>query len=102
MGLLKWLTKPVYVVLCGTTGSDTALAYQPDYYLLAAQTRGSLHTLEDDLNPSAVSPTQTLRVGTHFYRYRASRKQFKLTPYTHRPKRYLGFVCCSYVNLSQL
>ncbi len=92
MSLLKQLTKPVHVVLCGTTGSDTALAYQPDYYQLAQQTQGSIHTLEDDLNPATVSATQTLRVGSRYYRYSTRRKQFKLTPYAHRPRRFLKFI----------
>ncbi|GAB3767633.1 hypothetical protein GCM10028818_00810 [Spirosoma horti] len=92
MGLLKRLTKPVHVVLCGTTGSDTARAYQPDYYQLAEQTHGSIHTLEDDLNPATVSATQTVRVGTRYYRYSPRRKQFKLTPYDHRPRRFLKFI----------
>ncbi|AKD55687.1 hypothetical protein [Spirosoma radiotolerans] len=92
MPLLNRLTKPVHVVLCGTTGSDTARAYQPDYYQLAEQTHGSIHTLEDDLNPATVSPTQTVRVGTRYYRYSPRRKQFKLTPYDHRPRRFLKFV----------
>lgn len=92
MSLLNRLTKPVHVVLCGTTGSDTALAYQPDYYQIAKQTRGSIHMLEDDLNPATVSATQTVRVGTRYYRYSSRRKQFKLTPYDHRPRRFLKFI----------
>lgn len=92
MHLLNRLIKPVHVVLCGTTGSDTAIAYQPDYYQIAEQTHGSLHTLEDDVSLNAIPATQTLRVGTHFYRYSIRRKQFKLTPYDHRPRRFLGFI----------
>ncbi len=92
MNLLKNVKKPVHVVLCGTTGSTTSLAFQPDYYTIATQTRGSLHTLEDDLNPADITPATTLRVGPRYYRYIARKKQFKLTSFDHRPKRFLKFI----------
>lgn len=92
LALLNKVRKPVHVVLCGTTGSDTALAFQPDYYAIASRTRGSLHTLEDDLNPDRISQITTLRVGPHYYRYSVRRKQFKLTPFDHRPKRLLKLI----------
>ncbi|MCX6218685.1 hypothetical protein [Spirosoma sp.] len=92
MNLLKSVKKPVHVILCGTTGGDTTQAFQPAYYTIANQTNGSLHTLEDDLDPSLLSNATTLRVGTHYYRYRLRRNQFKLTPYHHRPRRFLGFL----------
>ncbi|GAB4049353.1 hypothetical protein [Spirosoma litoris] len=92
MTLLANVRKPVHVVLCGTTGSDTTLAFQPDYYTIASQTHGSLHTLEDDLIPSRLSRSTTLRVGSVYYRYRPRKKQFTPTPFAHRPRHFLGFL----------
>jgi hypothetical protein len=92
MALLAKVKKPVHVVLCGTTGSDTAHAFQQAYYTIASQTNGSLHTLEDDIEPTHLSSTTTVRVGLHYYRYSMRRKQFKLTPFQHRPRRFLKFI----------
>ncbi|SFE21336.1 hypothetical protein [Spirosoma endophyticum] len=92
MALLNTVRKPVHVVLCGTTGSDTALAFQPDYYVIANQTNGSLHTLEDDFTPKTISRTTSIRVGSRYYRYVARKNRFKLTPFDHRPKQFLGFI----------
>lgn len=92
MALLNQIQKPVHVVICGTTGSNTALAFQPDYYVIARQTNGSLHTLEDDFAPEMLASGQTLRVGSHYYRYSQRKKQFVLTPFTHRPRRFLKFI----------
>src|SRR5205085_1804213 len=50
MTSLGKIKKPVHIVLCRAP-LDTNLAFQPDYYTIARQTRGSLHTLEDDLTP---------------------------------------------------
>lgn len=90
--LVNKVKKPVHVVLCGTTGSDTTRAFQPDYYTIASYTQGSLHTLEDDLLPNRLSKTTTLRVGSNYYRYIARRKQFKRTPFDHRPRHFLGLL----------
>jgi hypothetical protein len=92
MALLSQVMRPVHVVLCGTTGGHLDLAFQPDYYRIASQTRGSLHTLEDDLNPGEISSKTTLRVGANYYRYMAHRKKFRRTDFDHRPKRFLGFI----------
>ncbi|MVM39188.1 hypothetical protein GO730_19275 [Spirosoma sp. HMF3257] len=92
MALLTKIRKPVHVVLCGTTGSDTTLAFQPDYYTIANHTQGSLHTLEDDFTPSSLSRTTTLRVGSIYYRYIPRKKQFKPTPFDHRPRHFLNLI----------
>lgn len=92
IALLGRVKKPVHVVLCGTTGSDTTRAFQPDYYTIASHTKGSMHTLEDDLTPSLLSRTTTLRVGSHYYRYVAHKKQFKLTPFSYRPRHFLKLI----------
>lgn len=92
MALLSKIKKPVHVILCGTTGSDTTIAYQPDYHAIASRTNGSLHTLEDDLNPKALSSTTTLRVGPRYFRYQPRKQRFKPTTFDHRPKRILKFI----------
>lgn len=92
MALLKEVKKPVHVIVCGTTGSDTTIAYQPNYYEIASRTNGSLHTLEDDLIPTALSSTTTLRVGPRYFRYLPRRHRFKPTTFDHRPKRILKFI----------
>lgn len=92
MALLNNVRKPVHVILCGTTGSDTALAFQPDYYAIANQTNGSLHTLEDDFTPKTISRNTSIRVGSRYYRYVARKNRFKLTPFDHRPKHFLNFI----------
>ncbi|MVM36179.1 hypothetical protein GO755_39570 [Spirosoma sp. HMF4905] len=92
MALLNKLHKPVHVVLCGTTGSDTTLAFQSDYYTIASHTQGSLHTLEDDLIPSTLSRETTLRVGSTYYRYLPRKKRFKPTPFDHRPRHFLKLI----------
>ena len=91
MHRLSELGKPVHVVLCGTT-FDSAQAFQPDYRLIASRTNGSLHTLEDDLDPNAIAPHTWLRVGNRYYRYQARKDRFKVTRYQHRPGRFLRFI----------
>lgn len=86
---LDGLRKPVHVVLCGAA-LDLAQAYPPDYETLARRTRGSLHTLEDDLDPAQLRAGTWLRVGPRFYRYDAQRERFRLTRFRHRPTRLLG------------
>jgi hypothetical protein len=83
------LQKPVHVVLCGPP-LDSTVAFPPDYETLARQTRGSLHTLEDDLDPAYLRADTWLRVGPRFYRYDARRERFRLTRFRHRPSRLLG------------
>lgn len=90
MALLYSVKKPVHIVLCGTTGSEIEMPFQADYYTIARQTHGTLHTLEDDLNPAQLSPATTLRVGPHYYRYNTRKKSFKRTSFNHRPKRFLN------------
>ena len=73
---LDGVTKPVHVVLCGTTGSNLTLPFQPDHYTIASRTKGSLHTIEDDLKPDEIPRHTMLRVGTHYYRYNARKSSF--------------------------
>ncbi len=91
MSQLSGVKKPVHVVLCGTT-DNTARPFMPDHYAIASRTNGSLHTIDDDLNPSVLTSRTTLRVGDRYYRYVARKNQFRPTPFTHRPVRVLGFI----------
>jgi hypothetical protein len=92
MHLLTKLALPVHVILCGTTGSTTALPFQQDYHTIASQTNGSLHTLEDDFEPDQLSNKSVIRVGAHYYRYNTRKKRFKVTDFDHRPIRVLGIL----------
>ncbi|MGA0559916.1 hypothetical protein ACO2Q8_24860 [Larkinella sp. VNQ87] len=89
MALLDQVRKPVHVVLCGRDW-DSTQAFHPDYFTIARQTRGSLHTLTDDIAPDQLTSDTWLRVGHRFYRYHRHREQFVLTRFQHRPKRFLG------------
>ncbi len=83
------LTKPVAVVQCGAP-DEVELAFQLDYWNLARQTHGSLHTLEDDLKNVDRLPDDTwVRVGKQYYRYRRGR--FVLSKFTERPEKVLFF-----------
>ncbi len=89
MARLPELHKPVHIILCGPT-LDTALAFQPDYYTIARQTGGSLHTLEDDLTQVAQLPPNTwIRIDGRYFR-RTKRGRFVRTDFLHRPRRLLG------------
>lgn len=90
MNRLDEVKKPVHVVLCGTTGSDLSQPFQADHYTIASHTKGSLHTIEDDINPNAIPRHTILRVGKHYYRYNARRNQFRLTAFTRRPIHLFG------------
>lgn len=92
MAQLGRVTHPVHVILCGTTGGTVERPFQVDYEQIARQTKGSLHTLEDDLDPAAMTGRETLHVGDYYYRYTKRRGQFKLTQFGHRPRRWLGFI----------
>lgn len=89
MDKLGLLTKPVRVILAGET-TDSTQAFRPDYERIARQTGGSLHTIDDDLDPTRPDHTPVLRVGGRYYRYSARRKTYRLTRFGHRPERLLG------------
>lgn len=89
MDRLAELHKPVHIILCGPA-FDTTRAFHPDYYTIAQQSGGSLHTLEDDLSDVAhLKPATWIRVAGHYYRLNR-RGRFVLTSFRHRPKRLLG------------
>jgi hypothetical protein len=89
MSLLHKVTKPVHVILCGAPG-DSTHALQPEYREIALRTGGTIHTLEDDLAPEDIQAGRWLRVGQRYYRYSVRKKQFILTNFRYKPKRYLG------------
>lgn len=89
---LKDVRKPVHVVLCGTTGTLIEQPFQTDFLTIASSTGGSLHTLEDDLDPDQFSIRTVVRVGPRYYRYNQRKKRFQLTQFNHRPIRILGFL----------
>ncbi len=87
MNQLSKIKKPVHIVLCGTT-FDTTVAIQPHYFKIAARTRGSLHTSEDDIqNPNDINKDTWIRVGNRFYRFRND--DFETTDFQKRPRRFL-------------
>jgi hypothetical protein len=88
MNQLSKIKKPVHVILCGIT-YDTTVAIQPHHFKIAARTRGSLHTNEDDiLNPNYIEKNTWIRVGSRFYRFR--KDEFETTDFQKRPRRFLG------------
>jgi len=91
MHLLSQIQKPVHVVLCGTTW-DSTTAFQPAYFEIASRTKGSFHTLEDDLRPTTLDNTTWLKVGRNYYRYQPRRQRFKVTKFMHRPRKFLGIL----------
>jgi hypothetical protein len=91
MYLLEQIKKPVHVVLCGGTG-DTTKAFQQEYFEIANKTNGSLHTLEDDIDPKNLDKNTWLKVGGYFYHYQPRKKKFKVTNFKNRPKKLLGLI----------
>ena len=91
MYLLSKIKKPVHVVLCGTT-RDATQAFQEEYLEIAQQTKGSLHTLEDDINPNDLDKNTWIKVGKYYYHYRPRLQQFRVTTFKHRPRKIFGFL----------
>ncbi len=91
MYLLSQIKKPVHVVLCGTT-RDSAQAFHPAYFEIAQKTNGSLHTLEDDIDPNKLDHNSWIKVGKIYYHYNPHKQQFKVSKFKHRPRKLLGFL----------
>jgi hypothetical protein len=89
MHLLDKMTKPVHVILCGAA-SDSTQAMQPEYLEVARRTKGTLHTIEDDLAPEKINTSTWLKVGQRYYRYSKRSQNFELKNFKHRPRKYLG------------
>ncbi|TAG73793.1 MAG: hypothetical protein EAZ26_02865 [Runella slithyformis] len=87
---IKQITKPVHVIVCGSP-ADTTQPIEPDYAVIARQTNGSLHTLEDDLErPKSIPKNTWIRSGDYYYRYNARKGRFVVSSFSHRPRRFLG------------
>ena len=89
MALVAGLKKPVHVIACGEP-LNNATPFQPDHYQIAQQTGGSIHTLEDDVEPNQLTRSTFIRVGTHYYRYSPRQKRFVKTKFERRPVLVLG------------
>ncbi|MEZ0542332.1 hypothetical protein [Fibrella arboris] len=89
MALLPGLDVPVHVIACDTqVGHD--YAFEPDQFQIAKQTKGSLHTLDDDIELDQLSNNTFVRLGTTYYRYVARKGRFVKTNFQHRPIRLFG------------
>lgn len=80
---------PVRVVLCGVSW-DTTQAFQSDFFEIAARTRGSLHTLQDDFSPSQLSHRDWIKVGPRYYWYNTRKQRFVVSRFRERPRLFLG------------
>lgn len=69
--LIKYLKLPVKVVLCGV---DNRNPVHPDYLDIARYSKGSLHTIEEDLSDLALlKEGETLEIGGSIYRLQKGR-----------------------------
>jgi hypothetical protein len=65
LALLKEFHKPVHIVLCGGYGREIL----PDYLLIAWKTKGSIHTIEEDITKIArMSEGQEIKISGITYR----------------------------------
>jgi hypothetical protein len=63
--LLDKFSKPVHIILCGVNGGKIL----PDYLLLAWKTKGTIHTIEEDITSIAkMSEGQEIKIGKITYR----------------------------------
>jgi hypothetical protein len=65
ISLLSQFSVPVHIILCGTTNSEI----WPDYLKIAWKTKGSVHTIEDDIITLAkMSEGQQVKIGGITYK----------------------------------
>jgi hypothetical protein len=63
--LLKNFNRPVHIVLCGSSGGRVLL----DYLAIAWKTKGSIHTMEEDITKIAsMSEGESIRIGGSTYK----------------------------------
>lgn len=63
--LLKNFNKPVHIILCGSVGE----AVETDYLQIAWKTKGSIHTMEEDIvKIASMAEGQTIQVGAYTYK----------------------------------
>lgn len=83
MKQLSKVKKKVHIVLCGET-YEKNLAFQSDYVQIAKKTKGTIHTLEDDIeNISKVKEMSIIRVGNIYFRFHKGK--FYTTKFLSRP-----------------
>jgi hypothetical protein len=64
ISLLKNFSSPVHIILCGVDDE-----IMPDYLNIARKTKGSIHTMEEDLTRlAAMSEGQEIKIGRNIYR----------------------------------
>lgn len=81
--LLSKVKKPIHLILCGET-YNRKLAFQEDYLKIAKKTKGSIHTLEDDIQDVTKIKNKTIiRVGNIYFRY--EKGKFNPTKFLTRP-----------------
>lgn len=65
ISLLSKFTKPVHIILCGSYSGEVLT----DYLLIAWKTKGTIHTIEEDISKIAsMSEGQTIQIGTYTYK----------------------------------
>ncbi len=83
MKISSKVKKKVHIILCGET-YEKNLAFQSDYVQLAKKTKGSIHTLEDDIeNLSNLKDMSMVRVGNIYFRFQKGK--FYTTKFLSRP-----------------
>ena len=83
MRSLSKIKKKVHVILCGETFQKN-YAFQSDFIEVAKKTKGSIHTIEDDIeNVSKVKEMSIVRVGNVYFRFHKGK--FYTTKFLTRP-----------------
>lgn len=83
MRSLEKIKKKVHVILCGETYQKN-YAFQSDFVEIAKKTKGSIHTVEDDIeNVSKVKEMSVVRVGNVYFRFHKGK--FYTTKFLARP-----------------
>lgn len=83
MKQLSKVKKKVHIILCGET-YEKNVAFQSDYIQIAKKTKGTIHTLEDDIeNIDKVKEMSVVRVGNIYFRFHKGK--FYTTKFLKRP-----------------
>jgi hypothetical protein len=83
MKQLSKVKKKVHIILCGET-FEKNLAFQTDYVQIAKKTKGTIHTLEDDIdNITKIKEMSVVRVGNIYFRFHKGK--FYTTKFLSRP-----------------
>lgn len=83
MRSLSKIKKKVHVILCGET-FEKNYAFQSDFIEIAKKTKGTIHTLEDDIEDvNKVKEMSIVRVGNVYFRFQKGK--FYTTKFLTRP-----------------